>query len=82
MKSSWHKRYTVDNNLNATNNVLAAIVESGMDIHVVHLGTMGVYGYGSDGVSIPEGYLSVQVRTDAGELVEREVLYPADPGSI
>ena len=32
MKSSWHKRYTVDNNLNATNNVLAAIVESGLDI--------------------------------------------------
>ena len=29
MKSSWHKRYTVSNNLNATNNLLAAIVESG-----------------------------------------------------
>ena len=46
MKSSWHKRYTVDNNLNATNNLLAAIVEAGVDAHVVHLGTMGVYGYG------------------------------------
>ena len=45
MKSSWHKRYTVDNNLNATHNLLAAIVESGLDIHVAHLGTMGVYGY-------------------------------------
>lgn len=42
MKSGWHKRYTVKNNINATNNVLAAIVESGLDIHVVHLGTMGV----------------------------------------
>ena len=29
MKSSWHKRYTVDNNINATSNVLAAIVEYG-----------------------------------------------------
>ena len=28
MKSSWHKRYTVNNNLNATNDVLCAIVES------------------------------------------------------
>ena len=28
MKSSYHKRYTVNNNLNATNNLLAAIVES------------------------------------------------------
>ena len=41
MKSSWHKRYTVSNNLNATNNLLAAIVEAGLDTHVVHLGTMG-----------------------------------------
>ena len=29
MKSAWHKRYTVDNNMNATNNVLAAIVDTG-----------------------------------------------------
>jgi len=36
MKSSSHKRYTVNNNINATNNVLAAVVESGLDIHVVH----------------------------------------------
>ena len=61
MKSSWHKRYTVNNNLNATNNLLAAIVESGLDAHVVHLGTMGVYGYGAAGMKIPEGYLRVIV---------------------
>ena len=53
MKSSFHKRYTVDNNLNATNNVCSAIVESGMDIHLIHLGTMGVYGYGTAGMKIP-----------------------------
>ena len=47
MKSSFTKRYTVDNNVNGTHNLLAAIVESNLDIHVVHLGTMGVYGYGS-----------------------------------
>lgn len=82
MKSSRHKRYTVSNNLNATNNLLAAVVESGLDIHVVHLGTMGVYGYGTAGMKIPEGYLQVQV--DAGEngLVSQEILYPANPGSI
>lgn len=81
MKSSRHKRYTVSNNLNATNNVLAAVVESGLDIHVVHLGTMGVYGYGTAGMKIPEGYLSVKVETDQG-LVDQEILYPANPGSI
>lgn len=82
MKSSSHKRYTVSNNLNATNNVLAAVVESGRDIHVVHLGTMGVYGYGTAGMKIPEGYLTVRVEAAEGRQVEQEILYPANPGSI
>ncbi|TRW96757.1 NAD-dependent epimerase/dehydratase family protein [Paracoccus sp. M683] len=81
MKSSWHKRYTVNNNLNATNDVLAAIVESGQDIHLVHLGTMGVYGYGTAGMKIPEGYLPVVVETENGPH-RQEILYPANPGSI
>lgn len=82
MKSSWHKRYTVDNNMGATNNVLAAVVESGLDIHIAHLGTMGVYGYGTAGMKIPEGYLKVKIDTGNGELVDQEILYPANPGSI
>ncbi len=82
MKGSHGKRYTVDNNLNATHNLLAAIVESGLDIHVAHLGTMGVYGYGTAGMKIPEGYLTVKVETESGSVVEREILYPADPGSV
>lgn len=82
MKSAKEKRYTVNNNLNATNNVLCAIVESGRDIHLAHLGTMGVYGYGTAGMKIPEGYLNVQVVTDTGNVVEQEILYPANPGSI
>lgn len=82
MKSSQHKRYTVNNNLNATNNVLAAVVESGLDIHVAHLGTMGVYGYGTAGMKIPEGYLRIKVDTGDGNLVDQEILYPANPGSI
>lgn len=82
MKSSRHKRYTVDNNLNATNNVLAAVVETGVDAHLVHLGTMGVYGYGTAGMQIPEGYLKVKVETEDGHLLDNEILYPANPGSI
>ena len=82
MKSSWHKRYTVDNNVNATHNLLAAVVESGLDVHVVHLGTMGVYGYGTAGMKIPEGYLDVIVRTDDGGEVEQQFLYPTNPGSV
>jgi UDP-sulfoquinovose synthase len=82
MKSSWHKRYTVTNNINATHNLLAAVVESGLDIHVVHLGTMGVYGYGTAGIKIPEGYLTVKMTNDQGDDVETEILYPPNPGSI
>ena len=81
MKSAYHKRYTVNNNINATHNILCAIVESGLDIHVVHLGTMGVYGYGTAGMEIPEGYLKIKVEVD-GELKEIEILYPANPGSV
>ena len=82
MKSSWHKRYTVENNLRATNNILAAIVEADIDAHLVHLGTMGVYGYGTSGMKIPEGYLPISVKTDDGTEVQQQILYPANPGSI
>jgi len=82
MKSSAHKRYTVDNNVNATHNLLAALVEADVDAHVVHLGTMGVYGYQSAGATIPEGYLTVRLNGSGGEDAEREILYPADPGSV
>jgi UDP-sulfoquinovose synthase len=82
MKSPWHKRYTVNNNINATHNLLAAIVESGSDVHVVHLGTMGVYGYGAAGVKIPEGYLRVKIESEDDTYVEQEILFPPNPGSV
>jgi len=83
MKSSFTKRYTVDNNVNGSHNLLAAIVESNLDIHVVHVGTMGVYGYGSQrGATIPEGYLKVEVPQPDGSRFEEEILHPASPGSV
>lgn len=82
MKSSFHKRYTVTNNINSTHNVLAAVVEADLDIHIVHLGTMGVYGYGTAGMKIPEGYLEVNVEIQDGQKVTQEILYPVNPGSI
>jgi UDP-sulfoquinovose synthase len=74
MKSEWHKRYTVENNTCATHNLLCAILESRLDIHVVHLGTMGVYGYGTEGSVIPEGYLLVHVDVE-GRLEPREIYH-------
>lgn len=83
MKSSITKRYTVDNNVNGTHNLLCAIVESGIDIHIVHLGTMGVYGYGSHrGATIPEGYLTVEVPQPDGTRFQEKILHPTDPGSV
>lgn len=82
MKSPRHKRYTVDNNVNATNAVLCAMVEAAPDAHLVHLGTMGVYGYGkAKGLEIPEGYVDATLRS-GGVSADVEILYPADPGSI
>ncbi|HEV2426833.1 MAG TPA: NAD-dependent epimerase/dehydratase family protein, partial [Acidimicrobiales bacterium] len=82
MRSSAAKRYTVDNNVRGTHNVLTAIVATGQDVALVHLGTMGVYGYGWSGSApIPEGYLTVKVPTPDGE-IEREILHPANPGSV
>ncbi|ADZ70218.1 NAD-dependent epimerase/dehydratase family protein [Polymorphum gilvum] len=82
MKSARHKNYTVSNNVNATHHVLNALVELDLDAHLVHLGTMGVYGYSTVGAAIPEGYLPVGIETMAGETVRQEILYPANPGSI
>ena len=82
MKTAGHKRYTVDNNVNATHNLLAAIVEANVDTHVVHLGTMGVYGYGTVGAKIPEGYLHVKIQREDGDMVDKEILYPVNPGSV
>jgi UDP-sulfoquinovose synthase len=82
MKTEKTKRYTVDNNVRATHNLLTAMVTTGIDAPLAHLGTMGVYGYGWSGSApIPEGYLTVKVPTPDGEL-EREILHPANPGSV
>jgi len=78
MKSSKGKRYTVENNVAGANNLCCAVIDSELDIHIVHLGTMGVYGYGTSGGEIPEGYIDVTLpggRTS-------NILHPAYPGSV
>jgi UDP-sulfoquinovose synthase len=66
----------------ATHNLLAALAAASADAALVHLGSMGVYGYRWPGSApIPEGYLTVNIPTPDGDL-EREILHPADPGSV
>src|ERR1017187_2161282 len=82
MRNTLAKRYTVDNNVRATHNVLVAVMSSGLDIALVHLGTMGVYGYGWSGSApIPEGYLTGKGPTP-GRAIDRGILQPAHPGSV
>lgn len=83
MKSPLHKRYTVTNNTQATHNLLCALVELSLNTHVVHLGTMGVYGYGVGGITLPEGYVQCHlIDPRTGDTQQAEIYYPTDPGSI
>lgn len=83
MRGLTEKLYTVDNNISGTHNLLAVITQLGLDPHIVHLGTMGVYGYDGDGLEIPEGYLKVMVPdTKSDAVFERDILYPTNPGSV
>jgi len=83
MKSTAHKLYTVRNNIEATHNILAALVKLELDAHLVHLGSAGVYGYGGDAAfMIPEGYVKAHLFDLSGTRYEREIMYPAAPGSV
>ena len=79
MKNSKGKRYTVENNIGGTNNLCCALIDADcLDTHVVHLGTMGVYGYGTSGGEIPEGYIDVVLPGGR----QANILHPAHPGSV
>ncbi len=70
--------YTVNNNITGTHNLLCAVAHLKLHTHIVHLGTMGVYGYDSISNKLPEGYLKI-----AGcDRDDKYVLHPMDPGSI
>ncbi len=47
--------YTLHNNVLTTNNVLSAITAHNRQIKLVHLGSIGVYGYEERAYEIPEG---------------------------
>jgi UDP-sulfoquinovose synthase len=79
MLGDVERRYTVDNNISGTHNICSAIVDIDPDIHLVHLGTMGVYGYSKAFGPIPEGYLNVNINATDENV---DILYPANPGSV
>lgn len=57
MLSYKHAKKTIDNNINGTSNLLNAVARYKPDAHIVHIGTMGVYGYDFESNhKIGEGY--------------------------
>ena len=76
MKSEKERRYTVENNITGTHNVLNAIIDHSPNTHLVHLGTMGVYGYSKEFGAIPEGYLNVKINSTQNDT---DILYPTNP---
>ncbi|HUC05214.1 MAG TPA: NAD-dependent epimerase/dehydratase family protein [Acidimicrobiales bacterium] len=70
-----HAVYTQVNNVVGNLNVMYAIAETNLDIHLVKLGTMGEYGYPN--IDIEEGYIEIthKGRTDV-------LPYPKQPGSF
>ena len=50
---------------------------------MIHLGTMGVYGYGVvENSIIPEGYVNVKMDDGSGNYKDATILHPSYPGSI
>ncbi len=79
MLGDTERRYTVHNNVMGTTTLLSLLVELGQRPHIVHLGTMGVYGYNTDFGVIPEGYLDVTVKSTGKDVT---IPYPGNPGSV
>jgi len=86
MKNLEAVDYTVTNNTLATKNVLIAIMKYSPDCHLIHIGTMGVYGYGAiEGSEIPEGYCMAKLHcnhTEKCECQAVEIVHPYYPGSV
>jgi UDP-sulfoquinovose synthase len=68
-------RLTLNNNLNATFNLIWAVLEHAPDCHVIKLGTMGEYG--TPDIDIEEGWIDIEHkgRTD-------RFLFPRQAGSL
>lgn len=66
---------TLNNNLNATFNLIWAVMEYAPDCHIVKLGTMGEYG--TPNIDIEEGWLDVEHNGRT-----QQFLYPRQAGSL
>lgn len=82
MKTSFTKRFTVLNNISATHNILCAILKSKLNIYLINVGSIGIYGYHSNTKAIPDGYIDSYIMNNKKELKKIIKLYPAMPDNI
>lgn len=75
MKNYDTARLTLDNNLQATFNVIWAAIEHAPDCHIIKLGTMGEYG--TPNIDIEEGWIEIEHKGRKGKF-----LYPRAAGSL
>lgn len=68
-------RKTLNNNLNATFNVIWAAMEHAPDCHIIKLGTMGEYG--TPNIDIEEGWIDIEHKGRKDTF-----LYPRQAGSL
>ncbi len=66
---------TLNNNLNATFNLIWAILQHAPDCHIVKIGTMGEYG--TPNIDIEEGWIEIEHKGRKGKF-----LYPRAAGSL
>ena len=75
MRGFDEARYTLNNNLNATFNVIWAVLQHAPDCHIVKLGTMGEYG--TPNIDIEEGWLNIEHHGRKDKF-----LFPRQAGSL
>lgn len=76
------RSYTVANNIGTTHSVLIALQELSLDSHLVHLGSIGIFGYATAGITLPEGYVSATIKGADGRTADMDILYPGNPVSL
>ena len=57
----------------ATTNLLEALIQTQTDAHVIHLGSIGVYGYETLGYEVPEGYQKVRHMLTRPAILDRSM---------
>ncbi|NTF59388.1 NAD-dependent epimerase/dehydratase family protein [Agrobacterium rhizogenes] len=74
--------YTLFNNILSIQNILHLISTEFRDVRLVHLGSIGVYGYSDHPNAIPEGLVEFRYDADEDRGARVRTRFPVSPGSL